>query len=317
MTDRHPKLSTPWGLTQTTAPGARDGSFEAWTGRTVATPWPAAYGGDLSVGVLAAAVRSAAAGQLPHSMQIAFLLPGDRDRTLSYVVERGRDGFRYANRSVRLLQSNREIAAATVLLRAPRPGEAPAANVPGVEGLPDPESLPTAAEAIAARGPLSAAAGDPAPLDTYWAEARALDTRHIDPPLYGETVQPRSTNRVWVRFTGSEPAQRELLATPEGRIALVAYIADDTILEPAAAALGHGWLAPGMFSTTVQQNIWFHSDFSPSDWLLFSQRLVSTTGDHVVCQGEIVTRDGALVATVIQEGIVRVRPAASESRSAS
>ena len=305
MTDPVPKLSTPWALTQVA--GSAGERFDVWEGRTVATPWPAAYGGDLSVGALAAAVRSAADGQLPHSMQIAFLRPGDRDRPLSYVVERVRDGFRYANRSVRLLQDGTEIAAAAVLLRAPRPGEAPAADLSPRDGLPDPDSLPTAAEAIAARGPLSPDVDDPAQLDAYWGGGRALDTRHIDPPLYGETVPPRATNRVWVRFTGDAPAQRALLATPEGRIALVAYIADDTILEPAAAALGHGWLAPGMFSTTVQQSLWFHADFDPAGWLLFSQRLVSVTGDHVVCQGDLVTRDGALVATVVQEGIVRVR----------
>ena len=306
MTVSLPKLSTPWALTR--LPGDDDSRhlgerFERWEGRTVPTPWPAAYGGDLSVGMLAAALGSAAEGQLPHSMQIVFLLPGDRDGSLTYEVERVRDGFRYSNRSVRLVQGGNEIAEGSVLLRAPRPGEVHVAPKPQLAGLPDPDSLPSAADAISARGALSHDDG----LERYWGADRQLDTRHIDPPLYGEAVAPRERNRVWVRFTGDDATQRALLAVPAGRAGLLAYIADDTILEPAVASLGHGWLAPGLFSTTIQQSIWFHADFDPADWLLFSQRLVSRAGDHVVCQGDMFTREGALVATVVQEGILRVR----------
>ncbi|WP_461637741.1 acyl-CoA thioesterase, partial [Leucobacter sp. BZR 635] len=165
-----------------------------------------------------------------------------------------------------------------------------------------------AAKAIEGRAPLASEHPDAAGLDEYWAAGRALDTRHIDPPLYGEQVAPRSWNRLWVRFTADTAEQRELLGTPNGRAALVAYLADDTILEPAIASLGHGWLTPNLFSTTVEQNVWFHADFDARDWLLFSQHLVSRAGDHVVCRGELFTPAGTLVATVLQEGIVRVRP---------
>ncbi|KUF05637.1 acyl-CoA thioesterase II [Leucobacter sp. G161] len=313
-----PNLVTPWSVTRSAA--AADERVERWDGRTSPTPWPSTYGGDLCVGALGALLRTTAAGQEVHSLQVSFLRPGDKDRAVSYEVDRVRDGFRYAHRSVRMSQGDTEIAVATASLRAPRDGEEPvspggsfalptgAALRPPHPELPDPEQLPTAAEAIERRGPLDGPSAERDPYDAYWATGRDLDTRHIDPPLYGETVPQRTWSRLWVRFAPSTAAQRELVATPAGRTALIAYIADDTILEPAGAALGFGWLAPGMFSTTVQQTIWFHADFDAADWLLFSQRLVHTTGDHVVCQGELFTPAGTLVATVVQEGIVRVRP---------
>lgn len=308
MNDPLPKLSTPWALTRADTQGADEAAqVETWEGRSVPTPWPAAYGGDLSVGALSAVLRSAAEGQRVHSLQLAFLLPGDRDRGVSYAVERVRDGFRYANRSVRIAQDGRVIAAGTASLRSPRAGEQHTAPAPPLADTPQPDSLPTAAEAITARGPQASGTSDAEALDAYWAAGRGLDTRHIEPPLYGETVEPRTVNRLWVRFTPHCQDQRELLDTAAGRAALIAYLADDTILEPAVASLGIGWLAPGLFTTTVQQNVWFHSDFDAAGWLLFSQRLVSRVGDHAVCSGEIFTSAGVLVATVLQEGIVRVR----------
>lgn len=315
-----PNLLTPWSVTRSAA--TTDERIERWEGRTSSTPWPSTYGGDLCVGALGAVLRTTAEGQRVHSLQVSFLRPGDKHRGVSYEVERVRDGFRYAHRAVRISQGDTEIAVATASLRAPRDGEQPvspggsfalpsgAALRPPHADLPAPEDLPTAAESIKLRGPLGGPPDERDPYDEYWATGRDLDTRHIDPPLYGEAVPQRSWSRLWVRFVPRTIGQRELVATHSGRTALIAYIADDTILEPAGAALGFGWLAPGMFSTTVQQTIWFHADFDAADWLLFSQRLVSTSGDHVVCQGELFTPEGILVATVLQEGIVRVRPTA-------
>lgn len=311
MTGMQPKLTTPWSLSDSDA--AEGTAAERWEGMTVPTPWPASYGGDLCVGALSAVMRSAEVGQRPHTLHVAFLRPGDSDAAVSYAVERVRDGFRYGNRAVRLSQDGTEVATATASVRKPRQGEeVHSPETPfGGDPLPAPDSLPTAAEAIVQRAPLASEHPDAARLDEYWAADRALDTRHIDPPLYGEQVAPRTWNRLWVRFTADAAEQRELLGTPNGRAALVAYLADDTILEPAIASLGHGWLTPNLFSTTVEQNVWFHADFDASDWLLFSQRLVSRAGDHVVCRGELFTPAGTLVATVLQEGIVRVRPPAA------
>lgn len=322
MTESQPKLSTPWTLSP--VPGSvGDDASARWTGDTVPTPWPAAYGGDLCVGALRAVYASAAADQVVHALQVAFLRPGDREAAVSYDVERVRDGFRYANRALRINQAGTEIAVATASLRTPRSSEESMPALPphavaggadptavaavAVYRLPAPETLPTAAVAIAQRQAPPEPDAVSIALEQYWAADRALDTRHIDPPLYGNAVQPRTWNRIWVRFTPTTAPQHEMLASPAGRSALIAYLADDTILEPAIAALGHGWLTPGLFSTTVQQNVWFHSDFDAAEWLLFSQRLVSRSGDHVVCSGEISTAAGVLVATVLQEGIVRLR----------
>lgn len=310
------KLSTPWALRATatpadlaageSSPAAKSSTVDTWEGDTSPTPWPATYGGDLSVGLLSAATRTIEPNQLPHKLSIAFLLPGDRTMPVRYSTDRVRDGFRYANRAVRVEQTTELIALGSVSFRSPRTGEAVEGPKHRFPDLPRPETLPTARAAIESRGPIDTP--NAAALDEYWAVHRSLDTRHIDSACYGTAVKPRTDNRVWVRFTGTLPEQLELLRTPAGRAALIAYLSDDTILEPALASLGYGWNTPGLFSTTVEQNVWFHQDFDASEWLFFAQRLVSRAGDHVVCQGALFTPAGDLVATVLQEGIVRVRP---------
>lgn len=325
-----PMLATPWDLVEVVGrdPDAAPGPTQVsslnsefaqagpgalvYTGHTVPTPWPATYGGDLTVGALSAATRSASENQHAHSLQISFLRPGDPLLPVSYRVTPALDGFRYANYSVSITQSDTEIAVATVSLRTPRKGEIAVTGVPAPDfaALPSPDSLPTAAEVIATRAPLSRVTPETSALDEYWSSGRGLDTRHIDGDSYGEANRPRTSNRVWVRFVPTSLGQEQLLDSPYGPSALIAYLADDTILESALASLGYGWNTPGLFSATVQQSIWFHASFDLRDWLLFSQRFVSRAGDHVVCSGEIYTQSGALVATVLQEGIVRVRAGA-------
>lgn len=306
-----PKLVTPWAVED----AGRNGSAESatvsnWSGRTVPTPWPAAYGGDLCVGALGAIMRTVDSEQQAHSLQVAFLRPGDRNGRVDYAVEHVRDGFRYANRAVRVTQNEQLIAIGSASLRSV------AANEPRLEpdnssvmlnGMPCPESLPTAAEAIEQRTDTSNLPEETGGLDAYWGSGRAVDTRHIDPHLYGASVVTRAHNRLWVRFTLSDLRQQQLLDSRAGRSALLAYLADDTILEPALASLGIAWRTPGLFSTTVQQSLWFHADFDPADWLYFDQKLLSFQGDHAVCEGSIRASDGRLVATVLQEGIVKRR----------
>lgn len=306
-----PVLATPWDLTVVSGPEAPTipSQPQVFIGRTVPTPWPATYGGDLSVGALSAATRSARENQRAHSLQISFLRPGDPHAPVEYRVECTLDGFRYANRIVHISQGGIEIAVATVALRVSRAGEPVVAAIeaPNFAALPCPDALPTAAEAIAARAPLSQVTTESSALDRYWAHERGLDTRHLDGDSYGESASARTSSRVWVRFSPSSTPQEKLLDTPSAPSALISYLADDTILEPALASLGYGWLTPGLFSTTVQQSLWFHDDFDPRGWVLFVQRLVSRAGDHVVCSGEVYTRAGALVASVLQEGIMRLR----------
>lgn len=298
---------TPWAVLAAPAPTGGHPGEACFTGRTMPTPWPAAYGGDLSVGALAAAARTVEPDQRVHSLNLNFLRPGDAAEEFEYRVHPLREGVSYDTRAVSLWQADWEVANATVSFRRRSSGEQSVGDV-GIKmpAAPAPETLPTAAEAIGDRGALLQSIE----LDRYWITKRGLDVRHVNSPSYGAaTAEREGSNQLWVRLDPASAALAALRATAWGGEAMLTYLADDTILEPALRARGLGWNSPGLFSTSIDQKIWFHADAVPGEWLLFDQRLLSSAGSHVVCEGQLFREDGALVATVVQEGIVRTRHA--------
>lgn len=309
----HPiPVLTPWDIEARPSPVGAPTDEIRFSGNTMPTPWPAAYGGDLCVGALAAAARTVEPARSVHSLNLNFLRPVDRNGALEYRVRPLRDGLTYATRAVSLWQDGTEMASATVSFRRPPKLERSDHGArSSLSEVPRPESLPTAAEAIAARGSF----GLEDTLDEYWINGRGLDVRHVTAPSYGVAAgETGSTNALWVRLSPESAALASLRDAAWGGPALIAYLADDTILESALRARGVGWCTPGLFSTSIDQKIWFHAEAVPGDWLLFEQRMLSSAGSHVVCEGHLFRQDGTLVATVVQEGIVRTRKGARAPR---
>jgi acyl-CoA thioesterase-2 len=163
---------------------------------------------------------------------------------------------------------------------------------PMPDGITPPEQLPSAAELM----------GDnPHPVAQYWSKARPFDLRHVEKPIYfsvdGEKVAKQA---VWLKALGDLPEDANL------HQAALAYLSDYTILESIYRRHGIAWSHPGLKSASLDHAMWFHRPVKVDEWLLYVQNSPSAQGGRGLAMGHIYSREGALVATVAQEGMVRV-----------
>ncbi|MDQ1128720.1 acyl-CoA thioesterase II [Microbacterium sp. SORGH_AS_0888] len=269
-----------------TTPTLFDRAFEA-TPQYV--PWPKAYGGDAVAQSLAAAWRTVGADRVAHSAHSTFLRPVEVLEPVRYEVELTRDGRGYSTRYVRGIQRDRLVFASTVSFQVPEhgPRHAPAAHAGG-----SPDRLPTTAQAVAAHDDDAA---------RYWGHGRSFDHRHVEGDLYGTHTRDSSdAQNVWLRAFSRLPDDPVL-----HRLA-IAYVCDYSILEPSLRALGATWRTPGLQTASLDHAIWFHADARADDWLLYAQQSAGVQSGRALNLGRFFTGEGALVATVAQEGMVRL-----------
>ncbi|QHC60173.1 acyl-CoA thioesterase domain-containing protein [Rathayibacter sp. VKM Ac-2760] len=260
-------------------------------------PWPKAYGGDSVAQALAAATRTVEAGRLVHSMHSYFLRPVDIGERVLYEVAVVRDGRGFSHRSVVGSQHGREVLHATLSFAA---GAAGAASYAAPQDRPvaRPEDLPTAEEALRSAGLLDSAAG------AYWAGGRSFDLRHDPAPLYGRGMAESAGaagQAVWVRALSPIPQD------PATQRTALAYVCDYTILESLLRVQGLGWGSAGLATASLDHSMWFHRAADLNEWLLYVQEAVSVQEERGLATGRFYTAGGVLVASVAQEGVLRVR----------
>lgn len=270
----------------------------AFTATTQPCPWPKAYGGDMVAQALVAAMRTVEEKSV-HSMHSYFMRPVDIGAEVRYEVEVLRDGRGYATRQVRAYQNGKPAYVSLVSFAAGEHGGSFQAEMP--VGLPDPDTLPTSADYLAERSGATMTETSKA----YWSGGRSFDMRHVPGPVYvsvdGGTVPHQS---VWIRpydalrdVDGLNGQQRDTAA--------LAYVCDYTILEPALRALGVAWADEGLVTASLDHGMWFHRQVPMDDWLLYAQEAISVESGRGSAVGRFFTRDGAHVATVVQEGMIR------------
>ncbi|QAY64402.1 acyl-CoA thioesterase II [Xylanimonas allomyrinae] len=273
-----------------------DAAFTATTGPC---PWPKAYGGDMVAQALVAAIRTVTDGKSVHSAHSYFLRPVDIGAEVRYEVEVLRDGRGFSTRQVRAFQRGKPVYACLASFAAGEPGGSYQAAVP--DGVPAPAGLPSSAAYLAGRdgGTLAADARE------YWAGGRSLDLRHVPGPLYLTVDGGRTPHQaVWVApfdplrpVAGLTAAQRDTAA--------LAYACDYTILEPALRVLGLAWADAGLATASLDHAMWFHRPVTLDGWLLYAQEAWSVADGRGSATGHFFTADGVLVATVVQEGLIR------------
>lgn len=259
-------------------------------------PWPKAYGGDAIAQAAAAALATVEADRQLHSLHSTFLRPVQPGELVRYEVEQLRDGRGYSTRHVRGYQAGKAVFLTTASFQVPEPGPRRQPTMPDV---PAPEGLSTTAEALA---PLEESAAT-----AYWAHGRSFDVRHVSSPLYTSEAQtPAKGNGrdaesqgVWVRAFEALPSDARIQ-----QLAL-AYVCDYTILEPSLRALGLDWSSPTLFTASLDHSMWFHRPARADEWLLFAQESAGVGSGRALGHGRFFTRGGDLVATVMQEGVIR------------
>lgn len=286
MSDPLAGLLTALDLTDT---GAHT-SERIFTGPSQWMPLGRVFGGQVLAQSLVAAQRTINADRIAHSMHAYFLRPGDVAQPITFSVDSIHDGRSFSTRRTQAYQGGVPILSMIASFQDDDPGVEHQAPMP--TGLPDPESLPSAAESLASIDH---------PVANFWATQRAFDLRHIPSPIYfsveGEHVPHQA---IWVKAIGRLPDD------PNLHRAALAYASDYTILEPILRAHGVAWGTPGLKAASLDHAMWFHRFGRVDEWMLYAQESPNARGGRGLSLGRIYSREGVLLASVAQEGMIRL-----------
>lgn len=253
------------------------------------------FGGQVLGQALSAATRTVEAARLCHSFHAYFLRPGDSRIPILYEVDRSRDGGSFTARRVVAIQHGLPIFTLAASFQVEEPGFDHQSTMPVV---PPPEDLEDDRQVLL-RDPAL-----PDHLRDWIARAQAFETRSVigrgpSAPSGDRAARP-AIDHIWLRARGAVPDDPAIHRT------LLAFVSDTTLLD--TALLPHG---KSIFSNvqvaSLDHAMWFHRPFRADDWLLYVQDSPSASGARGFNRGALYARDGRLVASVAQEGLIRPR----------
>ncbi|WP_394769722.1 acyl-CoA thioesterase [Lacisediminihabitans sp.] len=248
------------------------------------------FGGQVLAQSLVAAQRTIAEDRIIHSLHGYFLRPGDINLPITFSVERIHDGRSFSTRRTQAYQEGLPILSMIASFQVADEGFDHQIEMP--KDLPGPEDLPSAAESLS---------GLEHPVAKVWANERPFDMRHVPSPIYLSVEGPHVAHQaVWLKAVGTLPDDENL------HRAALAYASDYSILEPIFRRHGIAWTTPGLKAASLDHAMWFHRFGRVDEWMLYVQESPNATGGRGLSQGRIYTRDGVLLASVAQEGMVRV-----------
>lgn len=251
------------------------------------------FGGQVVGQALYAAKETVPVDRLVHSFHSYFLRPGDSQKPIVYDVETLRDGNSFSARRVAAIQNGKPIFYMTASFQAPESGFEHQKTMPTA---PAPENLKSETEIAMAFEKLL-----PQTLKEKFLCEKPLEIRPVvfHNPMQGHVDEPM--RQVWMRANGQMPADLRVHQS------LLGYASDFNFLPVALQPHGVGFLEPGMQVATIDHSMWFHRPFDMNDWLLYSVESTSASSARGFVRGEFYSRDGALVASTVQEGVMRKR----------
>lgn len=258
--------------------------------------WQRVYGGQVLGQALVAAGRTVDEARAAHSLHGYFLLAGDPKHPILYEVEQIRDGGSFTTRRVKAVQQGRAIFAMSVSFQKDEEGYEHAAAMPDV---PPPEQLPSAAERVS-----ELIDALPPEMRSYWQRENPIELRPVDVSRYLSREPHTPAQHIWLKANGRLPDDQRL------HQCVLAYASDFTLLDTALIAHGKLLFDRDIQLASLDHALWFHRPFRADEWLLYSQDSPSAAGARGFCRGSFYTRDGRLVASTAQEGLIRKRQTA-------
>jgi acyl-CoA thioesterase-2 len=239
---------------------------------------------------LVAAGRTVPSDRHVHSLHAYFIRPGDPSVPLVYTVDRVRDGRSFTTRRVSAVQHGKVIFTLSASFQVIEDGLSHQAPMPEVPG---PETLPTFRERME---------GIFGPQDNDFFRRRPVDLRHVTPLTWEAARDPSLSgpeSKVWLRVDG------ELPDDPLLHVCLMTYASDMTLLDTVLLNHARAWGDKKTMGASLDHAMWFHRPFRADEWLLYAQDTPNASGARGLARGQVFTREGELVVSVVQEGLIR------------
>jgi acyl-CoA thioesterase-2 len=252
------------------------------------------FGGQVFAQALVAARRTVAEPREAHSVHGYFLREGDIKAPIVYYVDRPRDGGSFTSRRVTAIQHGEAIFHLSASFHREEPGLEHQATMPDA---PPPESLPNELDILRAH-----AAEIPESLRDVLTQERPLDFRPVqprDPFVPGGKAEARRL--IWFRLL------HEIPDAPILHQAVLAYASDYGFLPTSLFPHGVAFRDPRLMIASLDHTLWMHRPFRADEWLLYACDSPAAYGARGFVRGEVFTRDGTLVASVAQEGLIRMK----------
>ena len=268
--------------------------LDIFRGRSPSDHRQRVFGGQVAGQALVAAGRTVPSDRPVHSLHAYFIRPGDPAVPIIYTVDRVRDGRSFTTRRVTAIQHGKVIFTLSASFHHDEPGPEHSAPMPEA---PPPESVPPTAERLAK---LFGVRAHESFLNT------PIDLRFAGPLSHEVFLDPSlRTDRhlVWLRADGDLPDD------PLVHVCLMTYASDLTLLDSVLIRQGLSWADGHTTGASLDHAMWFHRPFRADRWLLYAQESPAAAGARGLARGEVFTQDGTLVVSVMQEGLIRTRPA--------
>jgi acyl-CoA thioesterase-2 len=264
-----------------------------YRGRSPQVEWQRVFGGQTIAQALVAAQRTVEPDRFVHSLHGYFMRPGDIRVPIVYEVDRIRDGGSFTTRRVLAIQHGQAIFSLEASFQVDEKGLEHQFALP--DDVPPPEGLQTQ------RQLLEKAERVPEAVRRFWARERPLELRPVNLQHYESRDKLPPRQNVWIRLAGPVPDDRALQSV------LLAYLSDMTLLDTSTFAHGRGLFDPDIQAASLDHTMWFHRPHSLDGWLLYAQDSPSSSGSRGFSRGTLYARDGTLIASMAQEGLIRLK----------
>ncbi|MGE0115779.1 MAG: acyl-CoA thioesterase II [Steroidobacteraceae bacterium] len=253
---------------------------------------PQVFGGQVLGQALFAASATVEADRTAHSLHAYFLLPGDVNAPIVYEVDRSRDGGSFSSRRVVAIQHGQPIFHMSASFQVEQSGLDHQSPMPAV---PDPETLPDIRELVAQSTSV------PAELKRWFAVPLPIEFRAVNPHRLMSADVDEPSTQFWFRAVDALPDDVVLHRS------VLAFASDFYLLRTATQPHGIPFPSARLRLATIDHAMWFHRPLRVDDWLLYCIDSPSASGSRGLSRGTIFDRTGRLVASVAQEGLVRVK----------
>lgn len=258
------------------------------------------FGGQVFAQALVAARRTVDEAREAHSVHGYFILPGDLNAPIVYFVDRLRDGSSFATRRVTAIQHGQAIFNLSASFHRQEDG---LEHQPTMPDVPPPEDLPS--ELMLIR---EMADRIPESYRAIWTQDRPIDFRPVAPVDPFRAAARAPERQVWLRAIGRMPDE------PLLHQAVLAYASDYSLLTTALLPHGVSYRQPGLQLASLDHSLWLHRPFRADEWMLYTMDSPIAHGARGFSRGAIYSQTGDLIASVAQEGLVRLRPVSDAAR---